>query len=159
MTAFPARTAPAPTASVPGLTTLLAGLAALGVAGTAGYLAGRSEPAPEVGISAISCGIPGAEGFTIPLALLSDAEARVPVLVGPVEVRGAGAPVLLRFVPPRDLDPAGILQRDGVLHLPSRLADGSVPEAITLSCRDGAIASVLYQSSDRTTAFPVAAAR
>ncbi len=150
MTAASARSAPAQ-----GLPALLAGLAALGVAGTAGYVAGRSEPAPEVGVSAISCGIPGAEGFTVPLSLLSDADARVPVLVGPVEARGAGAPVLLRFVPPREVDPAGVVKAEGVLHLPSRHADGAAPEGIVLSCRDGAIATVLYRTNRGTTAFPL----
>jgi len=131
---------------------VLAGLAALGLACLAGYVAGRTEAAPTL-LTTVPCGIRGGDTIPIPAELLDNA-GRTPLLVGPLDIPGMGSPVLLRF-------DAALAQaaearlRDGILSLPPHPSGAPAPATITLACRNGTLSSVVYQSGDAVTRLPV----
>ena len=132
----------------------LAGYAALAVvvAGVGGYAWARSVHKPAiVEVSQTACGVPATTAaFGVPLQTALRSGGGVPFGLGPIEVPQGGGPIRLTFDPAADGKGREVRMVDGALHLPIAFGrDNRAPERITLTCRDGALASVRYQGRDR----------
>ena len=135
----------------------LAGYAALAVvvAGAGGYVWARTVHKPEiVEVSQTACGVPPATArFGVPLQTAMTSIGNRPFAVGPIEVPQGGGVVQLTFNAANDGKGREVKMVDGNLQLPVAFGrDDSRPERITITCRDGTIASVRYQGSNRRSA-------
>ncbi len=132
----------------------LAGYAALAVivAGTGGYVWARSVHKPEiVEVRRIACGVPPATAaFGVPLETAMRSVGQLPFGVGPVEMPQGGGLVQLTFDPSTDGKGREVRMLGDTLLLPTAFGrDGSAPERITITCRDGTVASVRYTGKGR----------
>ena len=123
----------------------LAGLAALGAAGLAGYLAGAQRgEAPQTRLSLATCGlVPAPAPLDLPLASLMHKAAAPGLALGPILHPGLDAPLSVLFRPlEAGADPQPV-QHGEMLELP--IDTGRLPDEIRLSCRYGAVARVEYR--------------
>lgn len=121
---------------------VITAVAAVSVAGTWLY----SADAHSVRLAEVTtngCGT--AAGFGLPLTLLGESAASLPVAIGPIPIDGLAAPLSLSFDPALSPVDRELTLRDGMLALPMAFGrTPAVPERVTLHCRDGAIVSVRY---------------
>ncbi len=129
-------------------------VAAVVVGGAAGYYWSQSVHEPEiVEVVRTACGVPAASAsFGVPLRTAMESGKRLPFGVGPFETADSGGLVRLVFDPAVDGRGREVRMVDGTLHLPTAFGrDNQTPERITITCRDGAIASVRYQRDRRSS--------
>lgn len=127
-------------------------LAAAAVAGGAGYLWAQWSYQPKlVEVQQTACGIPpSTASFAVPLEAALRSGGELPIAVGPIDIPDGGGFVVLRFDPAVDGRGRDVRMIDELLVLPTAYGrDATLPERITVTCRDGAIASVRYQSGRR----------
>lgn len=132
---------------------LYAGVAAaVAVVGAGAYWYSASAHSPKIAtVSQNACGVPAtAASFGIPLATMAATAAAVPVSFGPIEAPEAGGLVNLKFDPSVDGRGREVTMIGDTLLLPVTFGRGDqVPERITVTCRDGSVATVRYQGSSR----------
>jgi len=135
-----------------------AAVAAL-LSGAGGYYWARSVHKPAlVEVNRTACGLPLATtSVKVPLETTLAASGNLGFGLGPVEVPEGGGIISLRFDPTIDGNGKEIRLVDDVLNLPTRFGrDKRSPTRITISCRNGAVASVRYQGDRRSgTTFKV----
>ena len=135
-----------------------AAVAAL-LSGAGGYYWARSVHKPAlVEVSRTACGLPLATtSLKVPLETALAASGNLGFGLGPLEIPDGGGVISLRFDPAIDVGSREVRLVDDVLHLPTGFGrDKRSPTRITISCRNGAIASVRYQGDRRTsTSFNV----
>lgn len=131
---------------------VLAAVAVVG-AGSYWYAASAFSP-PIVTISQTACGVPATTAsFGVPLATVAQSAPRVPVSFGPIEAPQAGGAVNLKFDAGVDGRAREVTMLGDTLLLPVNFGrDDAYPERITITCRDGAVATVRYQGSSRAGA-------
>lgn len=130
-------------------------LATAAIAGTAGYQWARATYQPKlIQIAGTACGIPAETAtFAFPLEGALHSIGSVPIAVGPVDLPDGGGPITLRFDPSVDGQSREITMVEDVVHLPTAYGrNARVPEQITITCRDGAIASVRYRADRQASA-------
>jgi hypothetical protein len=133
-------------------------LAAAAIAGTWFYSA-SAHSVRVVEITSIGCG-PAAH-FGLPLALLGETAAALPVAVGPIVSEDRDRPLRLVFDPALSPPQDRMLRMDGgTLVLPTTYGrTRAEPARIGLNCRDGRVVSVRYSGGGgAATTFTVAGA-
>lgn len=129
-------------------------VAAVVVGGAVGYYWSQSVHEPEiVEVVRTACGVPAASAsFGVPLQTALQSGKKLPFGVGPFETADSGGLVRLVFDPAVDGRGREVRMIDGTLHLPTAFGrDSQTPERITITCRDGTIASVRYQRDRRSS--------
>lgn len=129
--------------------------AAVVIGGAVGYYWSQSVHEPKiVQVTRTACGVPAGSGsFGVPLQTVLASSPQLPFGIGPFEAPDGGGLVRLVFDP--DVDGRGreVRMVDGTLLLPTGFGrDNQMPQRITITCRDGAIASVRYQRDRRASA-------
>lgn len=129
------------------------------LSGAGGYYWARSVHKPAlVEVSRTACGLPLATtSLKVPLETTLAVSGNLGFGLGPLEVPDGGGVISLRFDPAIDGGNREVRLVDDVLHLPTGFGrDKQSPTRISISCRNGAIASVRYQGNRRaSTSFSV----
>lgn len=122
-----------------------AGLAALGAAGAAGYLAGtRAAEVPQTRLTLATCGlVPAPAALDLPLAALLRKAGAPGITLGPILHPGLDAPLSVRFRPRAADETALPVHAGELLDLP--VDPARLPDELRLSCRYGAVARVEYR--------------
>jgi hypothetical protein len=118
----------------------------------ASYWYGSSSAAPKmVAVSQTGCGA-AAAAFGVPLETIARGAPKLAASFGPMEIPAASL-VRLHFDPDADGKGREVKLIGDVLHLPVTYGPaGHLPERIRMTCRDGAIATIRYEGSGRSTA-------
>lgn len=127
---------------------------AAAVAGGIGYQWARWTYQPKlIQVTESACGIPPATAaFAIPLQGAMQTIG-LPIAVGPIDVPGGGGFITLRFDPTVDGRAREVQMIEDTVYLPTAYGhNAQVPDQITITCRDGAIASVRYRNDRRGSA-------
>jgi hypothetical protein len=130
-----------------------AAVVAVAIAAGAGYWwSARVHSPPMVQVASTTCGVPAAMArFDLPLQTAVQAVGDRSIVIGPVDMPQGGGLVNLRFDRSVDGRAREVTMLDSTLNLPIAFGrDGDLPERITLTCRDGKLNSVRYQSARRT---------
>jgi hypothetical protein len=125
------------------------------IAGGVGYQWARWSFEPKlIQVTETACGVPPATtAFAIPLEGVLRSLGNLPMAVGPLDIPAGGGLVTLRFDPTVDGRGREVRMIEDVVHLPTGYGrNAQIPDHITLTCRDGAIASVRYRNDGRGSA-------
>jgi hypothetical protein len=128
------------------------------VLGVGGYTAGSWMTTPElVAVSSSGCGSIGTAGsFGLPLRTVGSAAPAVGVSFGPVDYPSGGGEIRLAF--DRQVEGTGreVVLVGDTLRLPMTFGRDNVsPERISVTCRNGEIATVRYNRGRSGTTFTV----
>lgn len=136
----------------------LAGLAALGGAGTAGYMAGaRMAEAPGTRLTLATCGlVPAPPPLHLSLSALKVNATAPGMTLGPILHPGLDAPLSLRFRALEATETPQPVLTGTLLELPVDV--DRPPDALHLSCRHGAVARVEYRRGPLRLVLDVASA-
>ncbi len=132
-------------------------VAAVLVVGLGAHWYGASTHKPQI-VSVVKTGggVPAGSGFGIPLTTLSQAAPGVAVSFGPMEGPGTTGAVKLRFDHAVEIQNREVRMVDGELQLPVRFGrDNELPQRITLTYRDGNLATVRYNGNSGGVTFNV----
>jgi hypothetical protein len=127
-------------------------VAAVAVAGAVGYQGARWAHAPKLlEVAEAACGVPPATAaFAFPLEGALRSSGSLPIAVGPIDMPGGGGLITLRFDPTVDGGARDVRMIEDVIYLPTGYGrDAQIPDRITITCRDGGIASVRYRNDRR----------
>lgn len=127
------------------------------VLGSGGYWYGSSSATPKmVAVSQTGCGTAATSGtFSVPLETIKRGAPKITASYGPMEIP-AESLVQFKFDPNADGKLREISLVGDALHLPVTFGSGgAVPERIRVNCRDGAIATIRYESGSRSQTFSV----
>jgi hypothetical protein len=109
------------------------------------YSASVHKP-PIVSVSQSGAGVPANTGFGIPLATLTEAAPGLGAVFGPLEGPADAATLRVAFDPSVDGRGREVTLHGDTLMLPVTFGrDGQIPQRITITYRDGDVASVRYQ--------------
>lgn len=135
---------------------VIVAVAAVAVAGTWLY----SSSAHSVRVAEVTSSGCGPAEFGLPLALLGETAGSLPVAVGPIASDSLTLPLRLTFDPSLSTTDRELTMSDGALTLPTMFGrTPSVPERISINCRDGAVVTVRYTGgSSAATTFNVTVA-
>lgn len=125
---------------------------AAAIAGGVGYQWARWTYQPKlIQVTETACGIPPATAaFAIPLEGAMQSIGGLPIAVGPIEIPEGGGLITLQFDPTVDGQAREVQMIEGIVYLPTAYGrNAQIPDQITITCRDGAIASVRYRNDRR----------
>lgn len=136
----------------------LAGVALLGGAAAAGYLAGAQRgEVPQTRLSLATCGlVPAPAPLDLPLGTLMQKAGAPGLTLGPILHPGLDAPLSIVFRPLEEGAMPEPLQSGETLVLP--LDTARMPDELRLSCRYGAVARVEYRRGPLRQALEVTVA-
>ncbi len=132
-------------------------VAAIILVGLGAHWYGASTNKPQiVPVVQAGAGIPSGSGFGVPLTTLTQAAPGVAVSFGPLEGPATSGAVKLRFDHTVDVQNREVHLINGELQLPVRFGrDNEVPQRITLTYRDGNLATVRYNGKSGGVTFNV----
>ncbi|MCC5859912.1 MAG: hypothetical protein JJT90_17275 [Ectothiorhodospiraceae bacterium] len=132
-------------------------VAAVIVVGLGAHWYGASSHKPQiVSVVQAGAGLPSGSGFGVPLATLTQAAPGVAVSFGPLEGPATSGALKLRFDHTVEVQNREVHLINGELQLPVRFGrDNEVPQRITLTYRDGNLATVRYNGKSGGMTFNV----
>jgi hypothetical protein len=133
----------------------VAAVAVVGV-GTYAYTASSMKPAVAQ-VAQTGCGpVASWAGFGVPLATIKTAAPTFPVTYGPLATPSIGGDLRITFDARVSGTSRELKLEDGALRLPVAFGGKNIkPETIRFTCRDGALATVRYQSGREFATFNI----